>query len=78
MLLSIPPKYGVAEVVCYLKGKSAIAIANYFEKVRKNNGGEFLGERVFCKQGKNRRTGIRLSIRNQEKEGRKVEQLKLL
>ena len=27
MLLSIPPKYGVAQVVGYLKGKSAIHIA---------------------------------------------------
>ena len=33
MLLSIPPKYGVAEVVGYLKGKSAIEIAKHFEKV---------------------------------------------
>jgi putative transposase len=27
MLISIPPKYSVAEVVRYLKGKSAIAVA---------------------------------------------------
>ncbi len=28
MLISIPPKYAVAEVIGYLKGKSAIAVAS--------------------------------------------------
>ena len=41
MLLSIPPKYGVAEVVGYLKGKSAIEIAKHFERVRKITGASF-------------------------------------
>ena len=41
MLLSIPPKYGVAEVVGYLKGKSAIEIAKHFEKVCKITGASF-------------------------------------
>ena len=43
MLLSIPPKYGVAEVVGYLKGKSAIEIAKHFEKVCKITGASFSG-----------------------------------
>lgn len=30
MLISIPPKYAVAEVIGYIKGKSAIAIARQF------------------------------------------------
>lgn len=30
MLISIPPKYSVAEVVGYIKGKSAIAVARQF------------------------------------------------
>ena len=30
MLVRIPPKYAVAEVVGYLKGKSAIAVARQF------------------------------------------------
>ena len=47
MLLSIPPKYGVAEVVGYLKGKSAIEIAKHFEKVCKITGASFCAvERV--------------------------------
>ena len=38
MLLSIPPKYRVSEIVGYLKGKSAIEIARRFGKVRKITG----------------------------------------
>ena len=35
ILLLIPPEYEVADVVGYLKGKSAIEIANHCETVRK-------------------------------------------
>jgi putative transposase len=30
MIISIPPKYSVAEIVGYIKGKSAIAVARQF------------------------------------------------
>ncbi len=30
MLISIPPKYSIAEIVGYIKGKSAIAVARQF------------------------------------------------
>jgi putative transposase len=36
MLLSIPPKYGVAQVVGYIKGKSAIHIARTFGERKRN------------------------------------------
>jgi putative transposase len=36
MLLSIPPKYSVAQVVGFLKGKAAIHIARTFMGRRKN------------------------------------------
>ena len=40
MLISIPPKYSVAEVIGYMKGKSAIAVARQFGDKKKNfNGG---------------------------------------
>ena len=42
MLISIPPKYSVAEVVGYLKGKSAIAVARQFGGKQKNFNGEKL------------------------------------
>ena len=78
MLLSIPPKYGVAEVVGYLKGKSAIEIAKHFEKVRKITGASFWARGYFVSTVGVGEREIRLYIRNQEKEDRKVEQLKLL
>src|SRR6184192_1921851 len=36
MMLSIPPKYAVSQVVGYIKGKSAIAIARRFMDRTKN------------------------------------------
>ena len=43
MLVRIPPKYSVAEVVGYLKGKSAIAVARQFGGRKRNfNGEQFL------------------------------------
>lgn len=42
MLISIPPKYSVAEIVGYIKGKSAIAVARKFGgRVRNFNGEKF-------------------------------------
>jgi len=34
MCIAIPPKFAVSEVIGYLKGKSAIAVARQFEKDR--------------------------------------------
>ena len=47
MLISIPPKYSVAEVVGYLKGKSAIAVARQFGGKQKNFNGEKLWARGY-------------------------------
>lgn len=41
MLIEIPPKYRVSEVVGFLKGKSAIAIAKEFGKARNFTGEHF-------------------------------------
>jgi putative transposase len=42
MLISIPPKYAVAQVVGFIKGKSAIHIArNYGERPRNFTGEHF-------------------------------------
>ena len=40
MLIEIPPKYSVAQVVGYIKGKSAIAIARRFVGREKNSTGQ--------------------------------------
>ena len=42
MLIKIPPKYSIAEVIGYIKGKSAIAIARQFGGKQRNFNGESL------------------------------------
>ena len=45
MLISIPPKYSVAEVIGYLKGKSSIWIAQNVERKLRN----FLGHKFWAR-----------------------------
>ena len=45
MLIQIPPKYSVSEVVGYMKGKSAIAVARQFGGRKRN----FNGERFWAR-----------------------------
>jgi putative transposase len=47
MLIEIPPKYAVAQVVGYLKGKSAIAIARNFMGRQRNYTGESFWARGY-------------------------------
>jgi putative transposase len=48
MLISISPKYSVAEVIGYIKGKSAIAVARQFGNKEKNFNGERLWARGYA------------------------------
>jgi putative transposase len=48
MLLKIPPKYSVAEIVGYIKGKSAIAVARQFGGRQRNFNGERLWARGYA------------------------------
>lgn len=48
MLIKIPPKYSVAEVVGYIKGKSAIAVARQFGGRQRNFNGESLWARGYA------------------------------
>ena len=48
MLIQIPPKYSVAEVIGYIKGKSAIAVARQFGDKKKNFNGERLWARGYA------------------------------
>jgi len=48
-LISIPPKYSVAKIVGFIKGKSAISIARIYVGRKKSfNRTAFLGKRVSC------------------------------
>ncbi|WP_342260291.1 IS200/IS605 family transposase [Candidatus Tisiphia endosymbiont of Metellina segmentata] len=48
MLIKIPPKYSVAEVIGYIKGKSAIAVARQFGGRKRNFNGEKLWARGYA------------------------------
>jgi putative transposase len=47
MMISIPPKYAVAQVVGYVKGESAIYIARNFAERRRN----FVGQHTSGRAG---------------------------
>ena len=48
MCISIPPKYTVASVVGFIKGKSAIVIARQFTGRERNYTGENFWARGYC------------------------------
>ena len=48
MMIRIPPKYSVAEVIGYIKGKSAIAVARQFSGRQRNFNGERLWARGYA------------------------------
>ncbi len=48
MVLSIPPKYSVAEVIGYIKWKSAIVVARQFGGKQRNFSGEKLWARGYA------------------------------
>ena len=48
MVISIPPKHSVAEIVGYLKGKSAIAFARKFSGRQRNFNGEKFWARGYA------------------------------
>ena len=67
MMIKIPPKYAVAEVVGYIKGKSAIAVARQFGGRKKNFNGERLWARGYAASTVGfEESQIRKYIQNQE------------
>ena len=78
MLLSIPPKYAVAQVVGYIKGKSAIHIARTAGGRQRNFTGEHFWARGYFVStvGRDEKT-IREYIQRQEEEDRRLDQMKM-
>ena len=78
MMLAIPPKYAVSQVVGYMKGKSAIHLARVFAENKRNFVGQNFWARgyFFSTVGRDE-TMIREYIRNQEKADEKRGQIKL-
>ena len=78
IMLAIPPKYSVAQIVEFIKGKSAIQIARNFQGRKKN----FVGQNFWARGyyvstvGKDE-DAVRAYIQHQEKEDKRLDQLKL-
>ena len=78
MLISIPPKYSVAQVVGYIKGKSAIHVArNYMGQKRNFTGHQFWARGYFVSTVGRDEKAVREYIKTQEEEDRRLDQLNL-
>ena len=78
ILISIPPKFAISQVVGYIKGKSAIHIArNYVGKRRNLTGQHFWARGYYVSTVGIDEDVIREHIRHQEDEDRRVDQLSL-
>jgi putative transposase len=78
MLISAPPKYSVAQVMGYIKGKSAIHIARVYAGRRRNFVGKHFWARGYWVStvGKNE-AAVRRYIQEQEKEDKRLDQMEL-
>jgi putative transposase len=79
MMISIPPKYSVSQVIGYVKGKSAIHIARTFAGRKRNFVGQHFWARGYFVSTVGRdETVIREYIREHEAEDRRQDQLGLI
>ena len=78
MMISIPPKYAVSQVIGYIKGKSAIHLARVYGETRRNFVGQSFWARGYFVSTVGRDAEvIRNYIRNQEEEDNRLEQMNL-
>ena len=78
MMISIPPKYAVSQVIGYVKGKSAIHLARVYGERRRNFVGQhFWALGYFVSTVGRDEAAIREYIKSQEKEDQRLEQLNL-
>jgi len=79
IMIAIPPKYAVSQVIGYIKGKSAIHVARvYGERKRNFVGQHFWARGYFVSTVGGDEEVIREYIRRQEEEDRRQDQLNLL
>ena len=76
MLNSSPPKHAVAQVVGYIKGKSAIHVARVYGERKRNFAGQHLWARGYFVTTVGRDEAVvRAYIQHQEKEDQRLDQL---
>ena len=78
MLISIPPKYAVSQVVGFIKGKSAIHVARVYGERKQNFVGQHFWARGYFVTTVGRdEDAIRDYIRNQEEADVRLDQMNL-
>ena len=78
MMITIPPKYAVSQVIGYMKGKSAIHVARvYGERKRNFVGQHFWARGYFVSTVGRDEAVIRSYIRRQEQEDQRLDQMTL-
>ena len=78
MMIRIPPKYAVSQVIGFIKGKSAIHLARvYGERKRNFVGQSFWARGYFVSTVGRDKEMIRDYIRDQQEEDKRLDQLKL-
>ena len=75
LVMSIPPKYAVSEVMGYLKGKLSLRVFQKYERVGKRYWGRHLWSRGYCVStvGLTEEL-IRRYVRHQEKMDKEIEE----
>ena len=78
MMIAIPPKHAVSQVVGYIKGKSAIHLARVYGERKRNFVGQHFWARGFFVSTVGRdEEVIREYIRRQEEEDKRLDQMGL-
>ena len=78
MLIAIPPKYAVSQVVGFIKGKSAIHLARVYAERKRNFAGQHFWARGYFVSTVGRdEAAIREYIRRQEEADQRLDQLGL-
>ena len=78
MMIAIPPKYSVSQVIGYIKGKSAIHLARVYGERKRNFVGQHFWARGFYVSTVGRDEAvIREYIRKQEQEDERLDQTNL-
>ena len=78
MMIAIPPKHAVSQVIGYIKGKSAIHLARVYTERKKNFTGQHFWARGFYVSTVGRdEDAVRKYIRGQEKEDKRLDQMGL-
>ena len=78
IMISIPPKYAVAQVIGFIKGKSAIHLARvYGDRIQNYVGQNFWARGYFVSTVGRDEAVIREYIRNQEAEDKRLDQMNM-